>query len=98
MDKFDLNSKLFWWTAGPRYMPEGQAPGPRLLRRDGPGRPGNDRHRTHYPGGLAWLLFPISVVGIPIGLIGLAMLWMAFGGWRERHLFRGDPQPRSEAS
>ena len=95
MDKFDLNSKLFWWTAGPRYMPEGQAPGRRLLGRSTLAALALIGVGFMVLAVIAWLRFPLPLVAIPLGLIGLALLWMAFGGWRERHLFREDRQPRS---
>ena len=44
-------------------------------------------------GVIAWLTFPYPGVGVPIGLLGLGLLWMAASAGWERHLFPSGPGP-----
>ena len=93
MDRFDLNSKLFWWTARRRDSPEGWTPGRRLLSPIAIGALGVVGAGLIALGVIVWLTFPYPGVGVPIGLLGLGVLWMAGSAWWERHLLRSGTGP-----
>ncbi|TMK84213.1 MAG: hypothetical protein E6G44_10380 [Actinobacteria bacterium] len=93
MDRFDLNSKLFWWTLRRRDAPDDWAEGRRLLSPIAIAALGVVGAGLIALGVIAWLTFPYPGVGVPIGLLGLGLLWMAASAGWERHLFPSGPGP-----